>query len=146
MLEKFRTIFNSLSVKGRNPVALFAIMKMDDLEDKWTVIYADESSSSSEQEKNLIFSFILNEMKKILSAEELNQIARISVFTTKEHLVRSLLSFQTGARISNQKVNGNFVHEGYIIKGSEDSNQGNKMSLPTDNDGDNKSKAIKGGN
>src|SRR3989344_5503430 len=113
MLEKFRTIFNSLSVKGRNPVALFAIMKMDDLEDKWTVIYADESSSSSEQEKNLIFSFILNEMKKILSAEELNQIARISV---------------------------------YIIKGSEDSNQGNKMSLPTDNDGDNKSKAIKGGN
>ena len=41
--------------KGGTPVVLFAILKMDDLEDKWTVIYADESEVLDTEKRNKIF-------------------------------------------------------------------------------------------
>lgn len=105
-----------MDAKGRTSVALLAILKMDELTDRWTVIYADESAELSEENRKQIFSDLLTEMKTNLSAEELSSIARIAVFNTKEHLVQSLLRYQTGVKIQSEKINGNFVHEGYIIK------------------------------
>ena len=102
--------------KGGTPVVLFAVLKMDDLADKWTVVYADESETLDTENRKKIFGNLLDEIKKELSADDINLIARVGVFTAKDHLIESLLRYQTGAKISNEKVNGNFVHDGYIIK------------------------------
>lgn len=104
-----------MTVKGQAPVALFALLKMDELQDRWTIIYANESEKLTEGEKNTIFVALLDEIKKELAPEELAQIAKVGVFSLDEHLVQSLLHYKTDQTIVNQKVNGNFVHEGYII-------------------------------
>lgn len=115
MIEKFNKILESMNAKGMIPVVLFAILKMDDLEDKWTVIYADDSSVLDESGKNLIFTKLLNEIKKEFTNSDLEQIARIAIFQTSDYLIQALLDYKTGQKISNKKVNGNFIHEGYII-------------------------------
>lgn len=138
MKEEFKTILDSMSTKGEKPTALLALLKMDDLNDKWTVVYADESSSLTNEQKNAIFSRLLEEIKKKIQPEELNQIARIGIFTVKDHLVQSLLHYKTGAIIKGEKVNGNFIHEGYIIKGAVGEFD-NKVSSPSNDDLDKKS-------
>lgn len=115
MKEKFKKILASLTTKGRSPVALFAVLKMDELQDRWTIIYANEAETLTEEEKNAIFVELLTEVKKELTPEELAQIAKIGVLGLNDHLTQSLLKFKSDQTIISQKVNGNFVHEGYII-------------------------------
>jgi hypothetical protein len=132
MIEKFKTILNELNAKGQIPVAVFAFLKMDDVEDRWTIVFADESASLTDEEKNTRFNRLLIEIRKFLDPNELSQIARVAVFSINEHLIQSLLHYQTGAKLVNEKVNGNFVHEGYIIKSAESGSQDDKNSLPSD--------------
>lgn len=147
MKEKFQKILESMNKKGQTPVALFALLKMDDLDDKWTVIYADESELMDSQKKNEIFGRLLDEIKKELSSDELNLIARVGVFMSKDHLIQALLKYQSRKTIFNEKVNGNFVHEGYIFKAVGDGEQNEKASSPFETDlkaGDKVSKSEAG--
>lgn len=102
---------------GKGEVALFALMKMDDLTDKWTVILSAPWAKESDVG---IFKYILNLIKSELSVEELPEIARVSIFPKTDHFVELLLKYKSGATITDQKLNGNQIHEGYILE----SNQG----------------------
>ncbi|HWP61468.1 MAG TPA: hypothetical protein VN495_02605 [Candidatus Paceibacterota bacterium] len=122
MKEKFQKIYESMAQKGKAPVALFALLRMDDLVNKWSVVYAHESGKTEQFGKE-IFNDLLEEIKKELTADDLNQIARIVGLDTEDHLAKSLLRYQTGDKISNEQVNGNFVHEGYVFKSQRNKEQ-----------------------
>ena len=120
-----------MDAKGGVPVVLFALLKMDDVTDRWTIIYADDTATLTEEHRKEIFDNLLAKSKEILTPEELSSIARIAIFTKNDHLVSSLLRYQSGAKIQTEKVNGNFVHEGYIIKASASSELSEKAESST---------------
>lgn len=115
MVEKFKTILNEIvSTKGQ--VYLFALTKMDDLTDKWSVVLAAPWLKEYDKAS---FNFILEIMQKYLTSEEMNSIARLGIFSKEEHLIDELMKFKGGSVIENQKINGNWVHLAYIIESNQ---------------------------
>ncbi len=114
MNDKFKTILELIESETGVSAVLFVLLKMDDITDRWTVLYAD-SSINSESRKNM-FNILLEKMKMVLTAEELSSIARIGIFSIKDHLTECLLRYQSGVILKNEKINGNFIHEGFVIK------------------------------
>jgi len=108
MVEKFQIILNRI-LEEKNEVTLFALLKMDEFTDKWSILvcanWLDENS----------FSYLSNLLKSVLNEEESKTIARIGIFSEDDHLIDLLLNYKTGSRIQEQKVNGNLIHDGYII-------------------------------
>lgn len=113
MVEKFKQILQEI-VKSKGPVGIFAVMMMDDLTDKWSVLvsapWADESNSKE------AFKFIFGLLLKHLDDEERNSIARIGILDKEEHLAKLLLERKKDSEINNEKVNGNMIHYGYILE------------------------------
>ena len=114
MVDKFKEILKQIIAK-KGPVTLMALMKMDDIVDKWSVVFS-ASWSSDEKGRNEAFKLIFDLTKDILDIDERNSIARIGIFPEKEHLIELLLQYQKDAKIENRKINGNFVHEAYILE------------------------------
>jgi hypothetical protein len=112
MVEKFKTILKEIK-SSKGEVELFALMRMDELPDKWSIILSAPWAKEGDLE---VFKDILNLIKLNLSQEELSTIARISIFPRTDHFIEELLSkYTSGASISNEKINGNQIHEGYIL-------------------------------
>jgi hypothetical protein len=113
MVEKFKQLLG-IMIGAKGPVTLFAIVKMDDLTDKWTVMlcapWADEAHSQE------AFGYLYDLIQKHFTDEEKNSIARIGVFNKKEHLIELMLRYKKDAVIENEKINGNRVHQAYIIE------------------------------
>lgn len=118
MVEKFQKILEKI-IKENDKVLFFGFFKMDEFTDKWSVVFCADWLNEKNNDK--FFKFLINEMKKDLSEEESKSIARIGIFSKDEHLIDLLLKFKTGSRIQNQKVNGNVIHDGYIIVSNQDS-------------------------
>jgi hypothetical protein len=114
MLEdKLNKILDEFKETQNKDVSLLAIVKMDDLINKWSIILS--ANWISIENRKQIFDDFLDLLKKYFTNEELNSIARLIIMTTEEHLITELLNYKTGAEIKDQKVNGNKIYEGRII-------------------------------
>ena len=111
MVEKFRKIFATIK-NEKGGVFIFALMKMDELTDKWTVVLSAPWAVEGDAE---VFKYILDLIKTQLLPEEVSTVARISIFPQTDHLIEMLSKYASGASISG-KINGNQIHEGYIIE------------------------------
>ena len=117
MVEKLKNIAVEIK-REKGGVFVFALLKMDELTDKWSVILS--APWISEGDSDEIFKYVLSKFKKELSPEELSSIARLGLLGESEHLVELLLQYRAGTEIRNKTLNGNEIHEGYILESSSD--------------------------
>ncbi len=118
MVEKFKIILNRLKKQGE--IFLFAILKMDELTDKWSVLLS--APWITEENRKDIFVDVRKLIKEIMTDEEAAGIARIVIAMKDEHLVQELLEKKAGDYIGGTesvKVNGNLVHEAYILESNK---------------------------
>ncbi len=127
MVEKFNQILEIIA-KERGTFMLFAIMKMDDFVDKWSVIISASWLKENDFES---FNYILKRMKGALNEEENNSIARIGIFDKHHHLIESLLQYKRGSIIKDQKVNGNLIHLAYILESNKETAEESERNLAT---------------
>lgn len=113
MVDKFREIL--LKIKAdKGEVYLFGLLKMDELVEKWTVLLS--APWSTEATKKEDFEYIRNLIKNTLSSEEFSNVARLGILSKDAHLIQLLLRYQPDTEIANEtKLNGNVVHQGYIL-------------------------------
>ncbi|TSC85128.1 MAG: hypothetical protein G01um101416_1037 [Microgenomates group bacterium Gr01-1014_16] len=114
MVEKFKKILGTI-VKEKGKITLFAILKMDDLTDRWTVIFSAPWVAESTLKDN--FAYLRDLITKEFASDEVNLISRLGIFTKDEHIVQSLLVYKSGSEIKEDvKINGNIIHEGYVLE------------------------------
>ena len=116
MASKYKHIHELfVEQNGNQPVTLFAILKMDELVDRWSILVS--ASWITADNRKTYFSSLINLLQNELSSEELNEIARIVFYSPEEHLIELFLdNFESGQHIKEDaRVNGNVIHEGYII-------------------------------
>jgi len=114
-INKFRTVLDSLETK-RGSVALFALFKMDDITDRWTIILAADWVTREDYTR--IYTDLRKVSFEVLDERERAQIARIGIFPLNSHLVELTLDKFSGENreIRDEKINGNYIHYGYIFK------------------------------
>lgn len=113
MVDKFNQILNQI-LQEKQQLTVFAILKMDDLTDKWSVILS--APWASPENYTEVFNYVKNILNQKLSAEEKASVARIAIYPKEDHAIESLLQFQAGTVIKEDtKVNGFMIHEGYIL-------------------------------
>jgi hypothetical protein len=113
MVEKFKEALKQIE-EAKGKVTLFAIIKTDDLADKWSVVLC--APWATLEKRSDIFNFVKNLLAPVLTKEESESIARIGIFQKEEHLIQSLLAFQSDFTIKEDtKINGFTIHEGYIF-------------------------------
>lgn len=118
MVEKFKQILEELKVQ-KGELSLFAVLKMDEFTDKWTIIVSAPWITLST--KNEIFALLRKLLIKKFTSEEMATIARLGIFPKDVHIVEELLKYKEGAIINgSEKVNGNIVHEAYILASHSD--------------------------
>ena len=117
MVDKFKTILSKI-IQEKGPVTFFGVMRMDDLVDKWSVVLC--APWATETNHDAIFRYVLELMRVDMQSNELNSIARISIFSKNEHLIQLLLQFKKDAVVENQKINGNLIHQAYILESNRD--------------------------
>lgn len=113
MVEKFKTILSKIQT-DKGDVSLFGVLKMDELLDKWTVLLS--APWSTEATKKEDFEYVRNLIKNTLTSEEFSNVARLGILSKDAHLIELLLKYQSDTEITNEtKLNGNVVHQGYIL-------------------------------
>ncbi len=113
MVEKFKQILATLRTQ-KGEVNLFAILKMDEFTDKWTVLVSAPWINATT--KNEIFTLVRALLIQTFTPEEMATIARLGIFPKTEHIVQELLKYKEGAVISeDEKINGNVVHNAHIL-------------------------------
>jgi hypothetical protein len=113
MVEKIKAILDSLRVSGR-PVWLAALLKMDDLVDRWALIIS--APWINPENRDTEFRTILALLQQKLTREELVSIVRFGLFDRDNHLVEQLVNRPVNSRIQEEQINGNIVHEGIILE------------------------------
>lgn len=119
MVEKYREIIEEL--QHMDVVRLFAVAKMDDLTDRWALIFGIEDHTDFEYRKDL-FRDIIDIIRKHLPSEDFQDIARGTLQSIDEHLIQDLLKYPVGQEIKDIRANGNFIHEGYILIAKSNTN------------------------
>ena len=89
MVEKFNEILKEIE-EQKGKVILFAIIKTNDLSDKWSVVFCAELAKDNNRDE--VFSFIGDLFKKTLTQEENESIARIGIYQKDDYVVKSLLA------------------------------------------------------
>lgn len=117
LITKLREILTDLEKKGG--AYLFAILKMDDITDRWTAVFS--ASWVTALNRGEAFATLRGYILSKLSPEELSTFARIAIFLKDDHFVDLMLEkYRTDDYInSDEKINGNLVHEGYILLASK---------------------------
>ncbi len=116
MIEKFKAILDSIE-KEKGSVTIFALLKMDEFIDKWTVVIC--ASWATDENRSEIFEFVRQEIITALTPEEVSEVARIAIYPETEHFIQELINYKSGTVIKDKKVNGNVVHYANIIKSKE---------------------------
>lgn len=116
MVKKFKKILEDIE-KIKGAVVIFALLKMDEFVDKWTVIFC--ASWATDASRTEVFEIIRKEIIKTLTQEEVGEISRIAIYPKTEHFIQELLQYKSGTTIENKKINGNIVHYAHIIKSEE---------------------------
>ncbi|HSX02898.1 MAG TPA: hypothetical protein VLI05_06335 [Candidatus Saccharimonadia bacterium] len=118
MVDKYKAVLAALEAE-MGPVSLFALLKIDDLTDRWSLLVSAPWTSTNEERKSS-FKSLISQLSKHLTEEEANQVARVGVWPLEDHLVTDLLKFKKGTYIDKPTpVNGNVVHEGYILESEQ---------------------------
>lgn len=113
MVDKFKEILTQVE-KKHNKVLLFALIKMDELTNKWSVVIS-ASWITSENRKE-IFKELVNIMNEKLTPEESITIARIGMFAQNENIVQELLQYKKDTHLHEKvQINGNIIHEAHIL-------------------------------
>ena len=112
MVEKLKSLLGKI-IAEKGAVTLFAIMRMDDLTDKWSVIFSAPWVTT--ESKDADFSYIVTKLNEGLSEEESASIARVGIFAKDHHIPQLFLRYKADQKIVDEKVNGFAVHEAYIL-------------------------------
>ncbi len=113
MVEKFKTILQQIT-DAKGEMTLFAMMKMDEFTDKWSVVVCAPWARTENRSEN--FTFIKGVLDANLNEEERITIARIGIFPKQDQAIQALLQFQEGTTIKEDtKINGFMVHEAHIL-------------------------------
>lgn len=112
MVDKFKTILAKIQA-DKGEVYLFVLLKMDELVEKWTVLLS--APWSSEATKKEDFEYVRDLIRANLDSEEISNVARLGILPKDTHLIQLLLKYQSGSIDSETKLNGNVIHQGYII-------------------------------
>jgi hypothetical protein len=113
MLEKLKNVLSSLKAENK-PVWLMALLKMDEIVDRWTLVVS--APWVTEENRGAEFMNVINKLKAELDANEIASIARIGLMPKDDHLVEELLKRHTGDTIKDEPINGNIIHEGEIVE------------------------------
>lgn len=113
MVDKFKKLMDEI-IATKGHVTLFAVVKMDDLTDKWSIMLA--APWADEAHRKEAFNFVFRLLPKHFNDEERNLIARIGIFDKSEHIIELLLQYKKGAVIENERINGNVVHHAYVLE------------------------------
>jgi hypothetical protein len=112
MVDEFKKVLTEFEAQN-SPVCVLALLKMDDLIDKWSIFLA--APWINNENNRATFKSFLTAMEKNVSHENLHNIGRIGIFSNEEHLAEELMNFKEGAVLKDQKINGNMIYEGYVI-------------------------------
>jgi hypothetical protein len=117
MVEKLQEILAEIK-RDKGPVTVFAIIKMDEITDKWSLIFS--APWVTDTNKTETFNYLRNLVIAKLTLDEVASIARLSIFTTGEHLVQLLLkTFKVeGGNIvlKDSTLNGYKIHEANVLE------------------------------
>lgn len=113
MVEKLKEILATIK-RDKGNVSLFAILKMDELTDRWTVLLCADWATTN---KAQAFEYLIGLLRGSLSQEDLQSVARVGVLGKDEHLIQDLLKYKANTVINDTiKINGNMVHEAHIFE------------------------------
>jgi len=112
MVDKLKLLLEEV-IAEKGIVTLFAVMRMDDLTDKWSVVFS--APWVTDKTKNSDFSYLVVKLNKFLSPEENSSIARVGMFEKNHHIVQLFSKYKADQKIENEKVNGFKIHEAYIL-------------------------------
>ncbi|MEX1111841.1 MAG: hypothetical protein WEC84_00100 [Candidatus Andersenbacteria bacterium] len=113
MVNKLKRVAANFQHDGET-ANLFALLKMDEYVDKWTIVIV--ASWFTEENRDQEFNKLLMLLKKNLDPEELYSIGRVAILDNNDHLAVELLKRKSGSQIENERINGNEVHEGFVVK------------------------------
>jgi len=118
MVDKLKQILSQIKA-DRGAVTLFAIIKMDEITDKWSVFLS--APWINEQNMSEVFSYVRSLLLQSLTEEEKSTIARISIFSSNEHIIQLIttaIKVEAGsiATIKDTQLNGYKIHEAYIFE------------------------------
>jgi hypothetical protein len=114
MVEELNPLVEKL--KSNPKILLFALLKMDELTDRWTVIISGDDLESIDDRKPL-FEYVVSTLNDDRYQEILKKhdVARIGIFPLSNHLVEDVRKHSEGSEFENEKANGNFIHKGHIL-------------------------------
>lgn len=101
-------------IKSNDQILLFALLKMDEMTDRWTVIVSGDGLESIEDRKPL-FEYMVKTLSEHQETLKKHDVARIGIFPLNSHLIEDLRKHPEGGKIENEKANGNFIHKGHIF-------------------------------
>lgn len=116
MVEDIFNMYSPITaeLKLQKEVKFFAVVKMDDLTERWSLLFGLVGVKDLDK-RHKIFEKIKEVILNNLSKENTQNIARIGLFSTTDHLISGLKKFDEGEKIENIKANGNYIHEGYVL-------------------------------
>ena len=104
--------------ESRGAVSVFAIIKMDEITDKWSVVFS--APWIDKENKTEVFNYLRGLLLEHLSAEEIPTIARLGLFLNNEHLIQLILKsvkVENGeVNLKDTALNGYKIHEAYIFE------------------------------
>lgn len=121
MVDKFYNLIQVFEERY-GTLGLLAILKMDEVIDKWSLIVSpgDTTRISTEQERDSAFDFVYQWIESNLTKEEAESIARIGLLTDASHIVRELKQLKSESEgmliLNDRRINGNHVHEAFVLK------------------------------
>src|SRR6266571_7784372 len=112
MVEDLNPLVEEL--KKDPQIILFAMLKMDDFTDRWSIVVGGEKLEEIKDRKTLFESIgkIIEDNPDSLKKHD---IARIGIFPLGNHLIQDLMKHAENSEFENEKANGNYIHKGHIL-------------------------------
>ena len=99
--------------KEKGGLAYFAIVRMDEFVDMWTVMFAADWVN----DKNRID--IYNRINNLIDANgkksDIAKVSRIGIFNSDHYLIKGLLKYSKEPELKDIKINGNTIHSGRVF-------------------------------
>lgn len=112
MVDDYKALASELEKNAE--ILLFALLKMDELTDRWTLILAGNGFDSVDKRRE-IFNQVFQLVARVLSKEARDEIARVGIFPMDDEIVQDLKRQEVGNIFKDQKANGSFVHYGCVL-------------------------------
>lgn len=112
IISKYAPVTQEL--RSLKEVKFFAVVRMDELTDRWSLLFGLIGADDLDK-REAVFSKVREIVLKHLKGEDMQNVARIGLFPTRDHLIKDLMKFSENEKIDNVKANGNFIHQGYIL-------------------------------